>query len=631
MPIPETSLEVHDQRDKEPETTATTATALAVPIANEQSTLDNSPTYDPEDIGEAEKARLPLPPVKAPQPQVQTEPIQPEEPEGPTRKRQQNQPSSNDERSIQRDQSTTTLDLDQREESTTKRMQSRNSTEALRTIDTPASAANGAMNQSTLEPRNGATEKDSPISQEPSTKQKKSRGRPRNKAIVNQSPERNAENTTQELDTETQDNNAETQVERAPKAKRPRGRPSLGKKAAKTTETGHVPSEPEPVVANASPEPRRGRKPAPTKPDDQRELVTEPAVPIPQRGRSGGNPKRAVESEEGQADEENDLETESATVVPQSRRGRPGKKAKHAVENEPEPELEPEPEPELQSTTVEQPEPETEPIAPKPRRGRPKSNIITTEHGVETETEPGAEVGSVRAQAPRKAREPRGETVPVTVYRLANATSLVDPVSLEEGSGDGQQSADELTANQRTKILNRGGVNPADVLSQICRETLEKTLNTLKDGISNEANATRRAEWTRKRKAVEAFGSELESRLMDLSGMLDSNFVLGVQLKKSKREMMELRSRLYRIRQERENVALQMDAVRSKHMEEEKAKTVSSLLSRDKTHPNNLLSHGLLSTIPFIVWSWPWTATSNVLQRRVLLPTSNLCSALLPM
>lgn len=114
------------------------------------------------------------------------------------------------------------------------------------------------------------------------------------------------------------------------------------------------------------------------------------------------------------------------------------------------------------------------------------------------------------------------------------------------------------------------------MLSQICRETLEKTLATLKTGIANETNATRRAEWTRKRKAVEAFGSELDGRLLDLSEMLDSNFVLGVQLKKSKREMLDLRSQLYDIRKEREDVALQMDAVRAKHMEEENAKSVCS-------------------------------------------------------
>jgi glycerol-3-phosphate responsive antiterminator len=62
---------------------------------------------------------------------------------------------------------------------------------------------------------------------------------------------------------------------------------------------------------------------------------------------------------------------------------------------------------------------------------------------------------------------------------------------------------------------------------------------------------------------------------MDLSEMLDSNFVLGVQLKKAKKEMMDLRSHLYRVKKERESVALQMDAVRCKHMEEEKAKSVS--------------------------------------------------------
>lgn len=138
-----------------------------------------------------------------------------------------------------------------------------------------------------------------------------------------------------------------------------------------------------------------------------------------------------------------------------------------------------------------------------------------------------------------------------------------------------EESADELSIRQKTKLPNRGGVNPADVLSQICRETLEKTLTTLKNGIANETNPTRRAEWTRKRKAVEAFSSELDGRLLDLSEILDSNFVLGVQLKKAKREMMDLRSHLYQVRRERESIALQMDAVRAKHMEEENAKTVS--------------------------------------------------------
>jgi hypothetical protein len=296
----------------------------------------------------------------------------------------------------------------------------------------------------------------------------------------------------------------------------------------------------------------------------------EAAVSKPQRGR----PKKADRTTEPEPEPEAEVEQPESdepveTAVPKPQRGRPSKKGKRPAE----PETEPEP------TTEDQPSPETVPTASKPR-GRPTKKA---KRSVERETGPEAEADAEEQEQPaaepteqtrRKAREPRGESFPVTVHRLANAVALGGRVSAAD-SGEEQDSADELSSRQRTKVPNRGGVNPADVLGQICRETLEKTLTTLNDGIANEANATRRAEWTRKRKAVEAFGSELESRLMDLSEMLDSNFVLGVQLKKAKKEMMDLRSHLYRVKKEREMVALQMDAVRGKHIEEEKAKSVS--------------------------------------------------------
>jgi hypothetical protein len=75
---------------------------------------------------------------------------------------------------------------------------------------------------------------------------------------------------------------------------------------------------------------------------------------------------------------------------------------------------------------------------------------------------------------------------------------------------------------------------------------------------------------------VEAFSTELEGRLFDLSEMLDSNFMLGSKVKKAKRKMMDLRSRLDHVRREREAVALRMDAVRSEHAREEQAGLVSS-------------------------------------------------------
>ncbi|KAF4761303.1 hypothetical protein N7455_002771 [Penicillium solitum] len=397
---------------------------------------------------------------------------------------------------------------------------------------------------------------------------------------------------------------AADQAEPDPESSTPKSRGRPGKKAKRTAETDPEP-EPEPTTAD-QPEPEaesavpksRGRPGKKTKhaaepepePEtaDQPEPEVESAVSKPQRGRPGKKPNRAVEPE-----------PEAESAVPKSR-GRPRKKIKHAAEPEPEPETADQPEPEVESAVSKpqhgrpgkkanravEPEPEPEPAAedqlepeaesaaPKTRRGRPGKK---TKRAADPEPEPEPE--PTQEQPRRKTREPRGETVPVTVYRLANINSLGGTTSTANGSGDEEESADELTTHQKAKMPNRGGVNPADVLSQICRETLEKTLNTLKDGISNEANATRRAEWSRKRKAVEVFGSELESRLMDLSGILDSNFVLGVQLKKTKREMMDLRNHLYRVRRERENIALQMDAVRSRHIEEEKAKLSRSTIS----------------------------------------------------
>lgn len=181
-----------------------------------------------------------------------------------------------------------------------------------------------------------------------------------------------------------------------------------------------------------------------------------------------------------------------------------------------------------------------------------------------------------RAPARRRITRGRGETVPVTVHRLVNIPSLGGKPDLSDTSSE-EESADELSTRQKTKLPNRGGVNQADVLNQICRETLEKTLTTLKNGIAEETNVARKAEWTRKKKVVETYGTELEGRLLEMSEMLDSNFVLGVKLKRAKREMMEMRSRLYHVRREREAIAVQMDIVRRKHGEEERARVVSPI------------------------------------------------------
>ncbi|KAJ6110631.1 hypothetical protein N7486_002866 [Penicillium sp. IBT 16267x] len=357
-----------------------------------------------------------------------------------------------------------------------------------------------------------------------------------------------------------------------------RGRPSLfGKRANGKAQAG--PGTDLEVESGTS-KPRRGR-PAKnklnpeTEPRPEPEQEDGPETSKPRRGRPGkkntppAEPDSTILEEHPSAESEPRPESpeQEGELGPKSRRGRPGKKSKSAAEPE---STAPEEQPNTESETRREPDQEDEPAPSKARRGRTKKNRAAAEP---EPTIREGEADTETVQERRKPREPRGETVPVTVHRLFNPSAL-GTMYATAGSGDEhEESADELATRQNTKLPNRGGVNPADVLSQICRETLEKTLTALKNGISNETNPQRRAEWIRKRRAVEAFGSELDGRLLDLSEMLDSNFVLGVQLRNTKREMMDLRSHLYKVRRERESIALQMDAVRGKHMEEENAKT----------------------------------------------------------
>ncbi|KAL4918978.1 hypothetical protein BDW62DRAFT_180241 [Aspergillus aurantiobrunneus] len=239
---------------------------------------------------------------------------------------------------------------------------------------------------------------------------------------------------------------------------------------------------------------------------------------------------------------------------------------------------------ELQQPALEQEQPEREPaVEPESRpKGEPPKST-KGRRGKRPTTQPDEppqdETSEERLQTTkRKTRQPRGETVPVTVHRLANAASLGGDL-LESAREDDADSPDVVANNQTTKLSSRGGVNAADVLAQICRETLEKTLMTLKNGIANEANTARRAEWALRKKAVEAFGAELEGHLFDLSEMLDSNFMLSAKVKKAKRNMMERRTRLDHVRREREAIALRMDAVRREHSREEHARKARSAIN----------------------------------------------------
>ncbi|OAL72967.1 hypothetical protein A7D00_2740 [Trichophyton violaceum] len=209
--------------------------------------------------------------------------------------------------------------------------------------------------------------------------------------------------------------------------------------------------------------------------------------------------------------------------------------------------------------------PENRVTAPKNSRKRKKKG-----QGTDAPTQKG------KASQKRDKGEERS-TVPVRVHRLPNISALQEWSDVEESArstpADGREPASVNPSLRPPQIPSRSGVNAADVLSQICRETLEKTLSTLDSAIELESNRTRQVEWTRKRKVVEAFGIELEGRLFEMSELLDSNYVLAMRLRKEKKEVLALRNQLMDIRKERDEIALQADEVRRRFSADESAKT----------------------------------------------------------
>ncbi|EEP77486.1 predicted protein [Uncinocarpus reesii 1704] len=231
----------------------------------------------------------------------------------------------------------------------------------------------------------------------------------------------------------------------------------------------------------------------------------------------------------------------------------------------------------------------------KNKRRKPAINEVTNEetvspNRVESEVLQPEQPETTQLEKPRPSRrnrrraaskslgdaseEVRGSsrsTIPVTVHRLCNISALEN---VSEGSdiSDTEQAVPDK-AQSRQKHSTRGGINAADVLNQICQETLEKTLSTLQKNIEQESNVGRASEWKRKCKVVQEFGSELENSLFGISELLESNFVLAARVKREKKEMLSLRHQLISLRKEREDVALRIDDVRSKYADDESART----------------------------------------------------------
>jgi hypothetical protein len=100
-------------------------------------------------------------------------------------------------------------------------------------------------------------------------------------------------------------------------------------------------------------------------------------------------------------------------------------------------------------------------------------------------------------------RRRRSNTIPITVHRFSR-----------------QQALETITEDDETSIPSRpfprkSGVNAIDVLSQICREVIAKAVNSMRQAEANAHGSEKKAQML-KRKAVEMFGEELDTRLFQM-------------------------------------------------------------------------------------------------------------------
>ncbi|KFZ14663.1 hypothetical protein V501_03136 [Pseudogymnoascus sp. VKM F-4519 (FW-2642)] len=172
-------------------------------------------------------------------------------------------------------------------------------------------------------------------------------------------------------------------------------------------------------------------------------------------------------------------------------------------------------------------------------------------------------------QGAPKTRKPTGAkrrgAVPVTAYRMMRHDS----------------DSDDDILNRAIPFASRSGVNAVDVLAQACDEFSGSAVDALGRGLEAAGSTAERREYRTKLLAVEAFAEEARWKLMELTISLDAEYAMRKRVRAVVKEKGELRAELMRLRAEREQVALKMDAARIQH--EEEGKENQTLISLSTT------------------------------------------------
>ncbi|KAH6884522.1 hypothetical protein B0T10DRAFT_131530 [Thelonectria olida] len=198
-----------------------------------------------------------------------------------------------------------------------------------------------------------------------------------------------------------------------------------------------------------------------------------------------------------------------------------------------------------------QKQPATKPKAkPTTRKSLLKSAAT---RGPKTKTSPKVRRESNR----RQSADDNGASIEVTVQRFVN----VKKHSQSDDEDDPLHSEIPFSTHRETVV---------DVFAQVCKEVIDSTLNQLREVGGNTEDRTKKKEFRIKMRAIEAYGEELNSRLLQHAIHLNDWHSLRKRVRLAQREKVGLREEILRLKGEQEQVALRMDAVRIKHEEDTK-------------------------------------------------------------
>lgn len=165
---------------------------------------------------------------------------------------------------------------------------------------------------------------------------------------------------------------------------------------------------------------------------------------------------------------------------------------------------------------------------------------------------------SQNADACSRMRKSSRPTFPILTQHMTNISALPN---IEEDVEDGLGAMTEPCWTE-TKFPERSAPNAIDVLAQTCRETISAMISKLSTTSSTIAG-TRGVK--RKRTAIEAFGSEIDSRLFEMSVAIEHRLTIEARVKKAKKAKIDAQNEWMELRRQREETALKCDNIRARN------------------------------------------------------------------